>query len=88
MLLPVERLGQSAAGRAYKYVTVGRNIRENWIDDHYGGIHSDTFNMQGDAAITIRATGEYKGKPINFDNEDAATLSRMRALRACLEAAR
>jgi hypothetical protein len=85
---------------AWVKIPSGRNIRENWIDDHYGGIHSDNFTMQGDAAINIaedlsdweftavsaRATREYKGKPINFDDEDAATLSRMRALRACLEA--
>jgi len=85
---------------AWLQVPSGRNVRENWIDDHYGGIHSDNFNMQGDGAIMIaedlsdweftavsaRATGEYKGKPINYDDEDAATLSRMRALRACSEA--
>ena len=37
-------------------------------------------------AVSVRVTGEYRGKQIDFDNEDGALLSRMRAFRACLEA--
>jgi hypothetical protein len=88
------------AADAWLRAPSGRNVRENWIDDYYGGIHSDNFNGQGDAAIHIaedlcdwefvsvsaRATNEYKGETFDFDGEQAALLTRIRALRACSEA--